>query len=45
MATVVAEIADEFGPGPMERSVLWFLREHQSCTVWEGEVKLKPTTC
>ena len=45
MAIVAAEIPDEFNPSPMEGSVLRFIKEHQSCTIWEGEVKLKPTTC
>ena len=45
MAAVPAQILDEFGPGPIEGSVLRFLQEYQSCAVWEGKVKLKPTTC
>ena len=44
-AAVATEIPDEFGPGPMEGSVLRFLKEHRLCAVWEGEVKFKPTTC
>ena len=44
MVVVAAEIPDEFSPGPMEGSVLRFLKEHRSCVVWEGEVKLKLTT-
>nr|POE85661.1 putative alpha-mannosidase [Quercus suber] len=35
MATIPAEILDEFDPGPMEGLVLRFLKEHQSCAVWE----------
>ncbi|KAK9997051.1 hypothetical protein SO802_021737 [Lithocarpus litseifolius] len=34
---MAAEIPNEFGPGPMEDSVLRFVREHRSCAVWEGE--------
>ena len=45
MAVVAVEEVDEFGPSPMDRSVLRFIKEHQSSAVWEGEVKLKPTTC
>ena len=45
MAAVPAQIPDQFGPGPIEGSVLRFLQEHRSCAVWEGKVKLKPTTC
>ena len=45
MATVFAQIPDEFGPGPIEDSMLRFLQEHRSCVVWEGKVKLKLTTC
>ena len=45
MAAVAAEIPDEFNPGLMEGSVLRFIKEHRLCTVWEGEVKLKPITC
>ena len=41
MAAVSVEIPDEFGPGPMEGSVLRFLKEHQLCVVWEGKVKIK----
>ena len=44
MAAVAAEIPDEFNPGLMEGSVLRFIKEHRSCAVWEGEVKLKLTT-
>ena len=40
-----AQIPDEFGFGPIENLVLRFLKEHRSCAVWEGKVKLKPTTC
>ena len=40
MATVPAQIPDEFGPGPIEGSVLRFLQERRSCAVWEGKVKL-----
>ncbi|KAK9984378.1 hypothetical protein SO802_033903 [Lithocarpus litseifolius] len=35
MAAVAAEIPDEFGPGPIEGSVLRALKEHRSCAVWE----------
>ncbi|KAK7856772.1 hypothetical protein CFP56_021541 [Quercus suber] len=42
MATIAAEIPDEFGLAPMERSVLRFLKEHRSCIVWEGEVVSRP---
>ena len=45
MATIPAQIPDEFGPGPIEASVLWFVKKHQACAVWEGKVKLKLTTC
>lgn len=45
MATVLAQIPDEFGPSPIEDSVLRFVKEHRACAVWEGKVKLKPTTC
>ena len=45
MAAIAAEIPDEFDLGPMEGSVLRFLKEHRSCAVWEGKVKFKPTTC
>ena len=45
MAAVPAQIPDKFGPGPIEGLVLRFLQEHQLCAVWEGKVKLKPTTC
>ena len=44
MAVVSAQIPNEFGPDPIEGSVLRFLQEHRSCAVWEGKVKLKPTT-
>ena len=44
MAAVPAQIPNEFGPGPIEGSVLRFLQENRSCAVWEGKVKLKPTT-
>ncbi|KAK9989727.1 hypothetical protein SO802_029966 [Lithocarpus litseifolius] len=37
MAAVAAEIPDEFGPGPIEGSVLRALKEHRSCAVWEGK--------
>ena len=36
-----AQIPDEFGFGPIENSVLRFLKEHRLCAVWEGKVKLK----
>ncbi|KAK9996536.1 hypothetical protein SO802_021222 [Lithocarpus litseifolius] len=36
-ACMAAEIPNEFGPGPMEDSVLRFVKEHRSCAVWEGE--------
>ena len=45
MTAVPAQIPDEFGLGPIEDSMLRFLQEHRSCVVWEGKVKLKPTTC
>ena len=45
MVAVPTQIPDEFGPGPIGDSVLRFLKEHRSCVVWEGKVKLKPTTC
>nr|POE55155.1 hypothetical protein CFP56_02157 [Quercus suber] len=38
MAVIAAEIPDEFSPGPMEGSVLRFLKEYRSCAVSEGEV-------
>ena len=43
MAAVAAEIPEEFSSGPMEGSLLRFIKEHRSCVVWEGKVKLKPT--
>ena len=39
MVDVTAKVIDEFGPSPMDRSVLRFLKEHRASTVWEGEVK------
>ena len=36
MAAVPAQIPDEFGPGPIEDSMLRFLKEHRSCAIWEG---------
>ena len=45
MAAVPTQIPDEFGPGSIESLVLRFLKEHRSCAIWEGKVKLKPTTC
>ena len=42
MVAVPAQIPDEFGPGPIEGSVLRFLQEYRLCVVWEGKVKLKP---
>ncbi|KAF3964848.1 hypothetical protein CMV_010915 [Castanea mollissima] len=33
----VAEVDDEFGPGPRVPSVLRFLTEHRSSAVWEGQ--------
>ena len=41
MVAVPTQIPDEFGPGPIGVSVLRFLKEHRSCVVWEGKVKLK----
>nr|POF10704.1 rna-binding kh domain-containing protein rcf3 [Quercus suber] len=38
MAAVPAQIRDEFGLGPIEDSVLRFLKEHRLCVVWEGKV-------
>ena len=40
MAAIPAQIPDEFGPGPIEDSVLRFLKDHRSCVFWEGKVKL-----
>ena len=40
MVAIPAQIPDEFGPGPIEGSVLRFLKDHRSCAVWEGKVKL-----
>lgn len=40
MAIVPTQIPDEFGLGPIEDSVLRFLKDHRSCVVWEGKVKL-----
>ena len=40
MAAIPAQIPDEFGPGPTKDSVLRFLKDHRSCAVWEGKVKL-----
>uniref|UniRef100_A0A7N2MYQ3 Aminotransferase-like plant mobile domain-containing protein n=1 Tax=Quercus lobata TaxID=97700 RepID=A0A7N2MYQ3_QUELO len=37
MAAVPVQIPDEFGPGPIEGSVLRFLKDHRSCAVWEGK--------
>ena len=45
MATVAVEIPDGFSPGPTERSVLSFLKEHRPCVVWEGKIKLKSINC
>ena len=42
MAVVPAQIPDEFGPGPIDDSMLRFVKEHRVCAVWEGKVKLKP---
>ncbi|XP_050289943.1 uncharacterized protein LOC126728117 [Quercus robur] len=38
MAAVPAQIPDEFGPRPIEDSVLRFLKEHRPCAVWESKV-------
>ena len=40
MAAVPTQIPDEFGPGLIEDSVLRILKDHRSCAVWEGKVKL-----
>ena len=40
MAAVPAQIPDKFGPGPIEDSVLRFLKDRRPCAVWEGKVKL-----
>ena len=40
MAVVPAQIPDEFSPSPIEDSVLRFLKDHRSCAIWEGKVKL-----
>ena len=45
MVAVATEIPDKIGLGPMEDLVLRFLKDHRSCAVWEGEVKLKLITC
>nr|XP_023893184.1 serine/threonine-protein phosphatase 7 long form homolog [Quercus suber] len=37
MAAVPAQSRDEFGPSPIENSVLRFLTTHRSCSVWEGK--------
>ena len=44
MVVVAVKKVDKLGPGAMDRSVLRFLKEHRSYTIWEDEVKLKPTT-
>ena len=40
MAIVPTQIPNEFGPGPIEDSMLRLLKDHQSCVLWEGKVKL-----
>nr|POF19632.1 serine/threonine-protein phosphatase 7 long form like [Quercus suber] len=42
MAAVPTQIPNEFGPGPIEDSVLKFLKEHRSCAIWEGKVVWEP---
>nr|POF14601.1 hypothetical protein CFP56_46054 [Quercus suber] len=37
MATIPAQIRDEFGPSPIKHSVLRFLTTHRLCAVWEGK--------
>ena len=41
MVAVPAQIPDEFGPGPIEGSVLRFLQEYRLCVVWERQGKIK----
>ena len=41
MAAVPAQIPDEFGPGPMDDSVLRFIKTHRACAVWEGKVTIR----
>nr|POE98423.1 isoform 3 of jacalin-related lectin 3 [Quercus suber] len=37
MAAVPAQSRDEFGPSPIEHSVLRFLTTHRSCAVWDNK--------
>ena len=41
MAAVPAQLPDEFGPGPMDDSVLRFIKTHRACAVWEGKVTIR----
>ena len=41
MAAVPAQLLDEFGHGPIDDSVLRFIKTHRACAVWEGKVKIK----
>ena len=41
MAAIPAQLPDEFGPGPIDDSVLRFMKTHRACAVWEGKVKIK----
>ena len=41
MAAIPAQLPDEFGPGPIDHSVLRFIKTHRVCVVWEGKVKIK----
>ena len=45
MAAFAIQEVDELGSGPMDRLVLRLLKEYRSYAIWEGKVKLKPTTC
>nr|POF05681.1 hypothetical protein CFP56_39769 [Quercus suber] len=38
MTAIAAEEVDEFGLGPMDCSVLWFLKEHRSIVRCLGRV-------
>ena len=41
MAAVPAQLSDEFGLGPIDHSMLRFVKTHRACAVWEGKVKIK----
>ena len=41
MAAVPAQLPDEFGPRPMDDSVLRFIKTHRACAIWEGKVTIR----